>query len=162
MSSPLLLLFYLRLKLCFYFPLNDIFIVKTKILNVTPPIHETRNTGTGKGMWGNSKKCLRSFRKIFNKITGIAWKKIQRNVRKYKSVYIYFFNVFKVRTIPGIYNQKTIKMSQSIYIFFKFLHVEQVLGKFPLWFNDNLNFSRDWHYFKFAGRLFHKTHPSEF
>lgn len=52
MSSPLLLLFYLRLKLCFYFPLNDIFIVKTKILNVTPPIHETRNTGTGKGMWG--------------------------------------------------------------------------------------------------------------
>ena len=37
------------------------------------------------------------------------------------------------------------------------LRAEQVHGKLPFCFNNGLNFSRDWHSFKFTGKLFHKT-----
>ena len=37
------------------------------------------------------------------------------------------------------------------------LCAEQVHSKLPFCFNNSLNSSRDWHSFKFAGKLFHKT-----
>ena len=40
----------------------------------------------------------------------------------------------------------------------KVVHAEQVHDKLPLCFKGSLNSSRDWHSFKFAGKLFHKKH----
>ena len=41
--------------------------------------------------------------------------------------------------------------------FFSIRHTEQVHGKFQFCCKNSLNPSREWHSFKFAGKLFHKS-----
>ena len=47
-------------------------------------------------------------------------------------------------------------------ILLKFLHADQLHSGLPLYSNNKLNSSRDWHSFEFTGKLFHKMLPPNF